>query len=176
MCGTYAWGSYDILLATMEAHGVQPYWILDYGNPCYPPTPGSPSHSCNTAACIAAFGRFAAASAEHYHGHGIIWETVNEPNGMGGDNATDLAALARAAAPGFAAFAETFVGPATAGMDWPYLNATFAAGILDSYTAVSVHPYRSGPPESVLDDWVTLRAMIAPYKPAGMPLLDGECA
>lgn len=44
-CGEYNFSSYDTLLATMEAHGVQPYWILDYGNPCYPPIPDA---ACKT--------------------------------------------------------------------------------------------------------------------------------
>ncbi len=175
--GVYDFSAYDQLLATMQQHGVRPYWILDYGNTLYPPAPGSPANACNTAACIAAFGAFARATAAHFHGHGIIWETVNEPNGMGHANATDLTALAHAAGPAFAAFGETFVGPATAGMDFPYIEQAFAAGILTAYTNVSVHPYRGGPPESVLDDWVTLAALIAKYAPAGgapRTMLDGE--
>ena len=43
---------------------------------------------CNTPECIAAFGKFAAAAVEHFKGHNIIWECLNEPNGMGDDNAT----------------------------------------------------------------------------------------
>ena len=173
--GVYDFSAYDGLLAIMEAHGVRPYWILDYGNPLYPPTPGSPSNACNTETCIAAFGALAAAAAAHFHGHSIIWETVNEPNGMGQDNATDLAALARACSPAFANYGETFVGPATAGMDFVYIEQAFAAGILTSYTNVSVHPYRGGPPESVLGDWLTLAALIEKYSPgAPRTMLDGE--
>ncbi len=178
--GVYDFTAYDRLLATMEAHGVRPYWILDYGNPLYPPANSSstPAKSCDTAACIAAYGALAAAAAAHFHGHGIIWETVNEPNGMGGDNATDLAALALAASPAFLPRGETFVGPTTAGMDWAYLERAFAAGILAAYSNVSVHPYRAGPPESVLQDWAQLAALTANYTPPGgqQPLtaIDGE--
>lgn len=175
--GVYNFSAYDRLLTIMELHGVRPYWILDYGSPLYPPANNTPSQSCSTAECIAAFGAFAAASSAHFHGHGIIWETVNEPNGMGHDNATDLTALALAAAPGFRAFNETFVGPTTAGMDFPYIETAFAAGILAAYTNVSVHPYRAGPPESVLADWATLAALIAKYTPAGttpLSMVDGE--
>ena len=57
-CGTYDFSGYDALLAEMEAHGVRPYWISDYNNDnCYP----SPGSSCATDACIAGYGRFAAA-------------------------------------------------------------------------------------------------------------------
>jgi hypothetical protein len=96
---------------------------------------------------------------------------------MGGDNATDLAALALSAAPAFRALGETFVGPTTAGMDFPYIERTFQAGILAAYTNISVHPYRAGPPESVLQDWVQLAALIANYTPPGqapLAMIDGE--
>jgi hypothetical protein len=33
---------------------VRPYWILDYANPCYP---GTIWPACNTAACIAGYGK-----------------------------------------------------------------------------------------------------------------------
>jgi hypothetical protein len=175
-CGTYNFSSYDTLLSTMEAHGIRPYWILDYGNQCYPSATGTPANACNTAACIAAFGRLAAATAAHFQGHHIIFETPNEPNGMGGDNATDLTALALAAAPGMRATGETFVGPATAGMDFVYIEKAFSSGILTAYTNVSVHPYRAGPPESVLADWGTLAALIANYSGGAPPLsmINGE--
>jgi hypothetical protein len=178
-CGTFDFSAYDSLLGTLEGVGVRPYWILDYGNPCYPPPAGARQSSCSTAACIAAFGKFASAAVARFHGHGIIWETINEPNGMGGDNATDLAALAAAAAPAFAAQGELFVGPATAGMDFVYIEKAFAAGILSSYTNVSVHPYRSSalPPETVLEDWRTLAGLIEQYSPPGAaprPMISGE--
>lgn len=175
--GVYDFSAYDVLLSTMEAHGIRPYWILDYGNSNYPPAPGTPSNACSTLACIAAFGRLAAAAAAHFKGHNIIYETPNEPNGMGDDNATDLAALAHAAAPGMQASGETFVGPATAGMDFVYIEKAFAAGILSAYTNISVHPYRAGPPESVLEDWATLAALIANHSGGGatpLSMIDGE--
>ena len=75
-CGTFNFASYDGLLAEMEEVGVRPYWILDYSNSCYePPSGGS---GCNTAACIAGYGRFAAAVASHFKGHNIVFESVNE--------------------------------------------------------------------------------------------------
>lgn len=40
--GVYDFAAYDALLAVMRAHGVRPYWILDYGNPLYPPAPPPP--------------------------------------------------------------------------------------------------------------------------------------
>ena len=84
----------------------------------------APNAGCDTDQCIAAFGRFAAATAQHFRGRGIVFECLNEPNGMGNDNATDIAAICLAAGQGFAEAGEVFVGPATAGiMPLPYLQA-----------------------------------------------------
>eukprot|EP01052_Picozoa_sp_SAG31_P053609 SAG31_NODE_13833_length_843_cov_1.567204_1_plen_211_part_10 len=63
-------------------------------------------------------------------------------------------------------------------MDWNYLNTTMANGILDAFGAVSVHPYRQQAPDTVLEDWVRLRAMIKHYgktpEQKSMPMLSGE--
>lgn len=173
-CGTYDFTAYDALLAEMEANGVRPYWILDYNDPaCYI----SPGSSCSTDACIAGYGRFGAATAAHFAGHQIIFESVNEANGMGQDNAATITAMCKAAGPHFIAAGETFVGPTTAGIDFAYLNATFAAGILSALTGVSVHPYRGSPPESAAAELLQLAALIKTYRPDApdaLPVLSGE--
>ena len=97
------------------------------------------SGGCNTPECISAFGRFAKATVAHFKGHNIIFECINEPNGMGSDNATDIAALCLSAGKAFTAAGELFVGPTTAGMDWKYLNTSMANGILGAFGGVSVH-------------------------------------
>ena len=43
--GVYDFSAYDSLLGTMQTQGVRPYWILDYGNPLYPP---GPTGNCST--------------------------------------------------------------------------------------------------------------------------------
>jgi hypothetical protein len=247
-CGSYNFSAYDGLLSTMKAHGVRPYWILDYGNPCYPPAPppdcstkakcsancptkplptcsdgvyyccgvcsgvhicptnaylktcacnnnnpleivgvnnitnGDPrlekSAPCNTAECIAAFGRFAAAAVEHFKGHDIIFECLNEPNGMGGDNATDITALCLSAGTHFSAAKELFVGPATSTFDPDYMATAMDAGILGAFGALSVHPYRPLAPDTVLDDWSKLRGMMQTHGQTAaqrsMPMISGE--
>eukprot|EP00040_Diaphanoeca_grandis_P002326 m.21282 g.21282 ORF g.21282 m.21282 type:complete len:588 (-) comp13327_c0_seq1:213-1976(-) len=262
-CGKYNFSAYDGLLAIMKAAGVRPYWILDYGNPCYPPrpiipvdcktetacrgtcqeyfgtcsdgtyyccarTPNNPSgcdgvhkcptnpnlvncacnaknsssdqiqdhslsqkqtqthrvkkftsnNACNTVECIQAFGNFAKAAVAHFRGNNIIFECLNEPNGMGGDNATDITKVCLAAGTAFTNANELFVGPATSGFDWPYLNTSMKDGILNAFGAVSVHPYRAQAPETVLADYSRLRDLIQTYgtTPAmkAMPVLSGE--
>jgi hypothetical protein len=136
------------------------------------------NNGCNSPECIAAFGNFAQAAVNHFKGNRIIFECINEPNGMGGDSAIDLAALCMSAGKAFTAAGELFVGPTTAGMDWKYLNTTMANGILDAFGAVSVHPYRQRAPDTVLADWLRLREMINHYGTTAaqkaMPMLSGE--
>ena len=141
-------------------------------NPCY-----APGQSCNTTQCITGFANFASAAAAHFKGNGIIFECLNEPNGMGQDNPAAITALCLGAGAAFSAVGEYFVGPATSGIDFNYLNQTMRMGILKAFSAVSVHPYRPSPPDTVLDDYAQLRALIASYTPAGqtpLPVISGE--
>ena len=172
VCGIYNFSAYDSLLSALEAVNVRSYWILDYNNNnCYP----SIGKSCASSACIVGYGKLAAAAAIHFKGHDIIWETVNEPNGMGMDNASDIAALAAAASGPLRAAGAMLIGPATAGIDMPYISAAFDAGLLSSVNGVSVHPYRSDAPESASNDFIALRALMTSKGAAlDMPMISGE--
>ena len=107
----------------------QPPVVIDYYNPCY--DGGEP---CTSDACFSAYASFGGAAMARYAGRGIVWETINEANGMGRTTAAAIARMARdvRAAAGSAAAGELFVGPTTAGVDLPYINASFAAGLLAS--------------------------------------------
>jgi hypothetical protein len=71
---------------------------------------------------------------------------------------------------------EAYIGPATSTIDLTFLEACFKAGLLEFWDAVSVHPYRQGTPESVLDEYHALRRLIAKYAPKGkeIPIISGE--
>ena len=110
--GEYDWSEYDRIAAGLERHGLRPYFILCYSNPLYEqavtnlnPAGGganrvtlSPQHLES----IAAYARWAAAAAEHFHGQRVIWEIWNEPNGVSfwkpKPDAAQYTALALAAA------------------------------------------------------------------------------
>eukprot|EP00912_Choanoflagellata_sp_UC4_P000166 UC4_evm1s108 len=147
-------------------------------SPLPPPPPRHIIRGCGTEACIKAFGDFAAAVVQHFKGNNIIFECLNEPNGMGGDNATDIAALCKAAGEHFTAAGELFVGPATSTFAFDYMNKSMAAGLLDGISAVSVHPYRKSSPETVLADYMLLRKLIQQHgknaKQKEMPIISGE--
>jgi hypothetical protein len=105
----------------------------------------------------------------------------NEPNGgfwVPSPNPTDYSALAVAVGQALNAAglqSEIYVGPATSGIDFNFLEATFKAGVLNYFHAVSVHPYRSGKPETVLADYAKLNDLIKQYNPnKPQPIFSGE--
>jgi len=174
--GEYDFSAYDRLLAALEVQKLRALFILDYGNPLY-----ESNNAVATAAGRRAFSHWAAAAAAHFQGHGILWEIWNEPNGgfwKPKANVEDYAALALATARAIhtAAPGEAIIGPATAGVDLPFLESCFKAGLLGWWDAVSVHPYRQSGPESAEADYQKLRGLIAKYAPKGksIPILSGE--
>jgi hypothetical protein len=174
--GKYDFSNYDALIAELEKSHARAVFILDYSNPMY-----DQGLSPYTEAGRAAFATWAAAAVRHFKGHGILWEMYNEPNGgfwKPKANVDEYAKLAMAvgkalrdAEPG-----ETYIGPATSGVDHKFIEACFKAGCLEYWSAVSVHPYRQIDPESAAKDYQTLRTLIAKYAPAGkhIPILSGE--
>ncbi|MCX7800470.1 MAG: hypothetical protein N2109_09035 [Fimbriimonadales bacterium] len=173
--GRYDFSAYDVLVESADKHGLRLLFILDYGNDLY--QKGSPS----TPEARAAFCRFVEAAVRRYRGKGILWEMWNEPNihfWQPVPNVDDYVALAlevgrtiRRVAP-----EEWYVGPATSGFDWRFLQTCFQRGLLEYFDAVTVHPYRGIQPESVLPDWFRLRELIDRFSPKGrrIPMLSGE--
>jgi hypothetical protein len=189
--GVYDWSEYDAFTADLEKHGLRAYYILDYSNPLYeemvPSTnpvtrkpendTGSPQHPQS----VAAYARWAAAAAEHFHGRGVIWEIWNEPNisfWKPKPAAAQYAALALAAARAIRAADPhaCIVAPASAGFQWDFLETVLKSGTLKYLDAVSVHPYRPQPPETAAVDYQRLRGLIARYAPRGktIPIICGE--
>ncbi len=188
--GTYDWSAYDELTANLERHGLCAYYIFDYSHPLYEETVtdknghsvlASPHHPES----VAAFARWAAAAARHFHGRHIVWEIWNEPNGSFWEPEADVKAyttlaLATARAVRAADPQATIVAPATSGFSWPFLEDFLQSGVLSYLDAVSVHPYRrtDQPPESAAGDYARLRGIIASNTPASrreaIPILSGE--
>ena len=161
----YDFAPYDRLLAELKPFGIRVLFILDYGNPLYG---GAPPR---TEAGRQAFARWAVAAAKHFAGLGVIWETYNEPNHPQfwppRPNAGDYVALALTVARAFreAVPTEKLIGPATSGIDFDFLEACFKGGLLEYWSAVSVHPYLRGDPENAALEYCRLRQMIETYTP-----------
>ncbi len=177
--GQYDFAAYDGLVAALRAHHIRAIFILDYGNPFY-----DQGLAPYTEEGRQAFARWAAAAVRHFRGEGILWEMWNEPNGSFWKpkaNVADYAKLALATGKAIRAANPnaTFIGPALAAISpkqLPFLEACFKAGLLNYWTAVSVHPYRQADPETAAADYRAIRQLIGEYAPAGkqIPIIAGE--
>lgn len=191
--GEYNWSPYDELVSNLEKRGLRAIFILDYSHSQYEEqvetrngvtqkperNTASPQHPES----IAAFVKWAAASAKHFHGKKIIWEIFNEPNGFFWKPKPDAPqyttlALATAKAIRAAQKDATIIGPATAGLPLDYIETFLRSGILEFIDGVSVHPYREGAPETAGGEYKKLRELIDRYAPKSkrgkIPILSGE--
>ena len=180
--GRYDFSAYDRLLSSLDQFHLRALFILDYGNPLY-----TEDKAVRTSEARQAFARWAAAAAKHYSGRGVWWEIFNEPNNKmfwpPEPAAEEYTALAIEVGRAFRTQApeETLIGPATAGIEFKFLESCFRAGLLEYWDAVSVHPYRQANPESAASEYARLRQMISDYRTSGnkdrvraLPIVSGE--
>jgi len=180
--GVYRFEEYDALLAGLEARGMKALFILDYSNKLH-----EEAQSVRTQAGREAFARFAGAAAGRYRGRGVWWEVWNEPNlaqfWKPEPNVEDYALLFEAAAKAIrdAEASAKVLGPASSGLPWPFLEALLRRGSAGSH--LSIHPYRSTRPETVVDDYVRLEELMKAHNftsktPAhgrrALPVVSGE--
>jgi len=168
---------YDALTAGCLKRGIRIIYILDYSNRLY-----EQEQSVRTEAGRKAFAAFAEAAARHFSGKGILWEFWNEPNikqfwvpQPDVENYCKLVAeaapLVRKADP-----SGILLAPATSGIPFDWLETCFKQGLVQWIDALSVHPYRAQPPETVLKDYDRLRKLLEQYAPQGrqIPMISGE--
>ncbi len=173
--GTYDFSSYDRLVSALDEHHLRPLFILDYTNTLY-----DGDHSPFTSEGRQAFASWAAAAVKRYRGRGIVWEIYNEPNTgfwTPAPNVSDYVKLALETSKAIHQVApnEQIIGPGVWGFDFPFVEECLRAGLLNYWSAVSVHPYRKTEPESVVDDYALLRKLIQKYAPnKRVPVISSE--
>jgi polysaccharide biosynthesis protein PslG len=176
--GEYDFTGYEHLVDALAARGICPLFILDYGNHLYDSEMKRVGEKDRQA-----FARFATAAAARFKGRSIIWELWNEPNvpdfWKPKPDANEYMALAKVTLPAVrkADPDATIIAPATSTIDLKFLESCFKQGLLEMIDAVSVHPYREGPPETVVTEYRNLSALIARFLTNGrehMPIVSGE--
>lgn len=192
--GNYDWAAYDELTANLNKRGLGAIYILDYSNSLYEDQVNSSDPLTNKeqkdiasprkSESIAAFARWASASAAHFKGSNIIWEIWNEPNIFFWKPKPDVKeyialAIATCKAVRSVVPDATIIGPASSEVPMPYLESFLASGVLEYLDAVSVHPYRdySKSPETAASDYKNLRGLIERYAPdvkKKMPIISSE--
>lgn len=190
--GVYHFRPFDHAVSAMEACGLRPLFILDYGNPLFPPPE-------TTRAGRNAYARWAAAAAAHFKGRHVVWEIWNEPNvgfwkGKGGLNsprfADEYVALLKSTVHAMrSANPHCYILGGAVSCLWRgsfrWLNEALKEGMLrDGINALSVHPYGFGRPEIQISarqpgahpgqGYSTLRKLMAKYGPPHFPVVATE--
>jgi hypothetical protein len=168
---------YDALTAGCTKRGIRILYILDYSNRLY-----ENDRSVRTEEGRKAFAAFAEAAAKRYAGKNILWEIWNEPNikqfWVPQPGFEDYCRLVEAAAERIrqADANALVVAPATSTIPFGWLEDCFKKGLLNWIDALTVHPYRPQPPETVINDYDKLRELIKRYAPQGkeIPIVSGE--
>ena len=174
--GVYDFSSRDELLQTLEARGLRPIYILDYGNGLY--DNGKPLFSDEGRAAFAAYAK---AATEHFKGRGVVWELWNEPSGgpeRGGYSPEGYVKLAKAV---YTAMKQAdpgciLLGPSLAGWNFSWFEDTCKEGLLNYVDGISLHPYGAPKPEDVVEYYDSIRTIIKKYAPKGReyPLVSSE--
>lgn len=168
------WGT-DAMITKLHARGIEPFPILNYGNPLYDNNQGPFSSAGRTA-----FGNFCYAAALRYKDTVSYWEIWNEPNlaqfwGRT-PSAADYAELVKVAA---ARIKEAnpdawVVGGVTSGIDQTFLQGCIDNGMLTAVDAITVHPYRIDRPETINSEITSLRSRISAATAKNIPVWSGE--
>jgi hypothetical protein len=174
--GVYDFSAFDRLVSSLSARGMTLHLILDYFNGLYP----GPDAANYTSVTVPAFAALSRAAAAHFAGKGATYEVWNEPNLNGfwppAANAGQYAALCKASIDGVHR-GDSAAKVSTAGIssfDVAFLRGYLNAGGGIGADAVGVHPYRQNGGESVSDDLLLLRSIVAQALPPGRPIWDTE--
>lgn len=182
--GKYDFSFFDRLTDGLRSQNLRVLAILDYGNSLYA-SPGEPSpfaSQVNTEAFRRAYAAFSAAAVERYAGRGFIWEQWNEPNNEHAwppkPSSDDYVALMKEACVEIRKKSpkEIIIGPASSYIDFAFIEACLRGGMLNYWSAISVHPYRRTEPETAASDFAKLRMLIARFAPPDrtVPIICGE--
>jgi hypothetical protein len=176
--GVYDFAPYERLVGALAEHHIRALFILDYGNPLY-----TADRSVRTEEARQAFARWAVSAAKHFANRGVIWELFNEPDidifWPPKPNVNEYISLAEMVGRAWRAQTpnEILIGPATSAIDFPFVTECFKAGLLQYWSAVSIHPYRKTEPETVAADYCRLRNLIQSYSHGTanpVPIISGE--
>ncbi len=177
--GVYDFRTFDRLVAESNKRNIRILFILDYGNPLY----GS-HNSIITQESKVGFINFVKQAVKRYKNNDIIWEIWNEPDCTGfwdpQPSVDKYMELVKDVVPAIRSIEPDakIIAPANGDLEppFPFLEECFKRGLLNLVDGISVHPYRQKHPETVIEDYDKLRALIARYNPAkaNIPIISSE--
>lgn len=170
---------YDDYNKELVKSGIRPYYVLGFSNKLY-----EENNSVITNKGREAYTKFVAKTASRYKNQNIIWEIWNEPNTERFWNPTFTSVekytdLVQSAAHAIRKNdpSGVIVAPALAEINQTslyWLEETFKRGLLNNIDAISIHPYRGTPPETVISDYKLVKSLIAKYTKKDISILSGE--
>ncbi len=185
--GAYDFSKYDEQMKHAQRLGLTVVGVLFGNNKLYE---DDGQGGIQTEAGRQGFARFAAALAEHYKDHNVLWEVWNEPNVStfwrrnGKHNsrmfASEYTALVKAVAPAMLkANPNCFVMAGSVSNYWEpsyqWTEGCFKNGILKTgIRGWSVHPYGVKTPEEFGIGHARTRSLLKKYGAAKMPILNSE--
>ncbi|MCM3363555.1 cellulase family glycosylhydrolase [Niallia sp. MER TA 168] len=159
--------------------GIRPYYILGFSNKLY-----ENNQSVITNYGLQAYMKFVDHVTSRYKNQNNIWEIWNEPNNPNFwapafTSVEKYTQLVKMSAEIIKKNDKTgiVVAPALSGLDETsllWLEEAFKKGLLKYIDAISVHPYRGTPPETVITDYDNLRKLIARYSKRNINIISGE--
>jgi polysaccharide biosynthesis protein PslG len=169
---------YDLLTDSLIEKGIRPYYVLDYSNELY-----ESKREIMTQKGQDAFIKYVDAASFRYKNKGIIWEIWNEPNLTDfwetQPNYKEYSQLVKRSAktikkndPSAIVVAPALAGITPDSLKW--LEGIFKEGTLDYIDALSVHPYRGSNPETVVNDYQSVRTLMNKYSDREIPIISGE--
>lgn len=174
--GVYDWTHIDYFANLAEETGSRGIITVNYANNNYPGYPFDNDESRDAMNAMLVEG------AARYADKPIIWELWNEPMNDGfwypdrGATPEEYFQWAKGAAEHLLMGNPNacIVGAASSGIELWWNTQVFELGYLEYVDAVTVHPYRTENPETVLDDIEDLRAAICANGGDDIPLIFGE--
>lgn len=191
---TKKWYDYDSLIAALRARKLHVDLTLHEGSFVYgtlvnmAPAGSTPAYRItapHTDTELAAFASFAAATVQHYKGiygpNAFTWHIWNEPDTDGGyapkTNAGTVGKLVTLSCEAIKQVdpQATVMGPALGAYGDGDLRYSFIEGMfslsnpLNCIDAMTVHPYRSGVPETAPTDYAKVLQILAKWQPANRP-------
>lgn len=168
---------YDDLTNSLVENEIRPYYILGYSNKLY-----ENNRSIVTQSGREAYINYVDKVTSRYKNKGIIWEIWNEPNIQYWEtkpNFYDYSTLIKEASKVIKNNdpTGTVVAPALSGLSdesLTWLDKILKTGTLDYIDGLSVHPYRTQTPETVISDYKKLRTLLSKYSDKNITLISGE--
>jgi len=172
--------NYDTFINDAISNGFTPVMQLAYTNSLY----GS-EKALNTEEMKTAFVNFASACSLRYKDKGIIWQIYNEPNGSWfwspqTNSVNDYVDVLKRVYPiikgndpsGMVVAPQLHSIRYLDSLSW--LERAFELGLLDNLDALVVHGYRPEQPETIINDIVRVKGLIANYTTKDIPIAVGE--